>query len=59
MTDGNAGSEQLAGRRLAHERLSTGALASSLAPLTMARIQRRLGSADLAAAFEEGQREKR
>jgi putative drug exporter of the RND superfamily len=28
MTDGNAGSEQQAGRRLAHERLSTGALAS-------------------------------
>ncbi len=27
MTDGNAGSEQQAGRRLAHERLSTGALA--------------------------------
>jgi len=39
--------------------LRAGALASSLAPLTMARIQRRLGSADLAAAFEEGQREKR
>jgi RND superfamily putative drug exporter len=28
MTDGNAGSEHQAGRRLAHERLSTGALAS-------------------------------
>ena len=39
--------------------LRVGTLASSLAPLTMARIQRRLGSADLAAAFEEGQREKR
>jgi len=39
--------------------LRAGALAASVAPATFARIQRRLGSADLAGAIAEGQREKR
>ena len=39
--------------------LRAGALASSLAPVTAARIQRRLGSTDIAHAVAEGQRPKR
>ncbi len=39
--------------------LRAGALLSSLAPVTAARIQRRLGSAELSAALAEGQRPKR
>jgi short-subunit dehydrogenase len=39
--------------------LRAGALISSVAPVTFARIQRRLGSADLAGAIADGQREKR
>jgi uncharacterized protein len=39
--------------------LRAGVLISSVAPVTFARIQRRLGSAELAGAIAEGQREKR
>ena len=39
--------------------LRAGALAASLAPVTVARVQRRLGSARLAEAIAEGQRPKR
>jgi short-subunit dehydrogenase len=39
--------------------LRAGTKISALAPLTFARIQRRLGSADLAAAIAKGQRDKR
>jgi short-subunit dehydrogenase len=39
--------------------LRAGALAAAVAPVTFARIQRKLGSADLADAIAAGQREKR
>ncbi|MEA2332105.1 MAG: hypothetical protein QOH58_2243 [Thermoleophilaceae bacterium] len=39
--------------------LRAGALIASLAPVTTARLQRRLGSADIAEAIAEGQRPKR
>ena len=39
--------------------LRAGALLSGLAPVTSARIQRRLGSAQIARAMAEGQRGKR
>jgi short-subunit dehydrogenase len=39
--------------------LRAGALLSSIAPVTAARVQRRLGSADLSDAIAEGQRPKR
>jgi short-subunit dehydrogenase len=39
--------------------LRVGALISAVAPVTFARIQRRLGSADLAGAIAAGQRDKR
>jgi short-subunit dehydrogenase len=39
--------------------LRAGALISAVAPVTFARIQRRLGSADLAGAIAAGQRDKR
>jgi uncharacterized protein len=39
--------------------LRAGALLSAVAPVTFARIQRRLGSADLAGAIAAGQRDKR
>jgi short-subunit dehydrogenase len=39
--------------------LRAGAMISSVAPVTFARIQRRLGSADLAGAIAAGQRDKR
>jgi uncharacterized protein len=39
--------------------LRAGALAAAVAPVTFARIQRRLGSAELAGAIAEGQRDKR
>ena len=39
--------------------MRAGALLSGLAPVTAARIQRRLGSAQLSHAIAEGQRPKR